>query len=150
MRVRDLGTSQGEGCGGWWCSRTLPGQGQACKGSCKHLPGNCPCPCPGLGASMHSIPFPLLQQSVSSRVTMETPLFLRPSPASLWFLSAAEAGRDSSPALADSGPTSDLALPGDGVTGFLAPGMLPELHPCYRGPAAHLHPTVYGEHSVCH
>lgn len=110
------------------------GQGQAYKGSCKHLPGNWPCPCPGLGAGMPSIPFPLLLQSVSSRVTMETPLFLRPSPASLWFLSAAEAGRDSFPAAADSGPTSELAQPGDGDGGFLVPEMLPELHPCYRGP----------------
>lgn len=111
------------------------GQGQACKGSCKHLPGNWPCPCLGLGANMPFIPFPLLLQSVSSRVTMETPLLLRPSPASLWFLSAAEAGRDSFPAPADSGPTSDLAQKCC-LSSPLATGAL----------STHLCPDVYSEH----
>lgn len=56
----------------------------------EHLHGNRPCPCPGLGACTH---LPRLLGSVSSGVTMATPLFLRPGPTPSRFLSTAEVGR---------------------------------------------------------
>lgn len=109
----------------------------------EHLHGNRPCPCPGLGACTH---LPRLLGSVSSGVTMATPLFLRPGPTPSLFLSTAEVGRapfqsqHAGGTAPLTGPTTKPGQPpGWGMTGFLDAEMQPGPHCALR---PHLHRAV--------
>lgn len=120
----------------------------------EHLHGNRPCPCPGLGACKH---LPRLLGSVSSGVTMATPLFPRPGPTPSRFLSTAEVGRapfqsqHAGGTALLTGPTTKPGQPlGWGMTGVLGAEMQSGPRPA-RDPTHALRPSsLQGSQDLSH